>query len=643
MYYYEVAPTKVVRATQTTYTYHSTTAVQLGSLVTVSMGKRELVGIVLHETSRPAYTTKPLHALDLPPLPSELLATAQWIAEYYATHIATVLQTILPRGLTTKRRRTPVSKIIPSRDRTNFLLNKDQASAVKTLLSMSPGTAILHGITGSGKTAVYIELVRDCIAQGKSAIVLVPEIALTSQLVAEFCNHFDTVHVTHSNQTEAARHLLWEDILRSTKPLVVIGPRSALFAPVEKLGIVIIDEAHEPTYRQDQSPKYSALRVASILALHHTCRVVQGTATPLVSEYYLATSSKRPIVSLPARARSQTIEPTITTVDMTKRQHGRHKFLSDILQSHISTTLADGKQVLIFHNRRGSASTTLCENCGWSALCERCMVPFTLHADAHKLLCHICANSMRVPTSCPECGHTGIIHKGIGTKLIEAELRKLYPHATIARFDGDTTKDLTLENNYQAIYDGEIDIIIGTQVIAKGLDLPHLRTVGVIQADAGLALPDYTASERTFQLLSQVIGRVGRSAHQTSVVVQTYQPQAPAITLGITQNFMGFYHHTLEDRRRSLFPPFTFLLKLTCVYKTEATAIANARTLAATLRRLYPSLTILGPTPAFYEYQHQTYRWQLILKSSSRRTLVEVLAHVPPTHWQVDIDPYSLL
>jgi primosomal protein N' (replication factor Y) len=643
MYYYEVAPTKVVRPTQMTFTYHSDIPVTPGSLVVVSVGKRELIGIIIRPATRPSYTTKLLQPLNLPALPSELLATAQWVSEYYTTHLAVVLQTILPRGLTTRRRRISTPQAIASRKRTHFLLNHDQSRAVSLLLAMSPGSALLHGVTGSGKTAVYIELVRDSLTHGKSAIVLVPEIALTPQLVAEFRNHFTTVHVTHSKQTEASRHLLWEDILRATEPVVVIGPRSALFVPVRALGIIIIDEAHEPTYRQDQSPKYSALRVASVLAAQHSCRVVQGTATPLVSEYYLAKAAERPIISLPSRADTHATAPKITVVDMTKRQHGQHRFLSDVLQAHISDALVEGKQTLIFHNRRGSANTTLCEHCGWSALCGRCMVPFTLHADTHQLLCHICANTTRVPTSCPACGHTDIVHKGIGTKLIEAELRKLYPQAVIARFDGDTTPDRALENIYQMIYDGTIDIIIGTQVIAKGLDLPHLRTVGVIQADAGLTLPDYTASERTFQLLTQVIGRVGRSSQPTSVIVQTYQPQAPAITLGIAQDYVSFYQHTLTERRLGVFPPFTFLLKLNCIYKTEAAAIANAQKLAKTLRQLHTSLTILGPTPAFYEHQHGTYRWQLILKSSSRHALLDALNHIPPTHWQVEIDPYSLL
>jgi primosomal protein N' (replication factor Y) len=255
----------------------------------------------------------------------------------------------------------------------------------------------------------------------------------------------------------------------------------------------------------------------------------------------------------------------------------------------------------------------------------------------------VCGKNNRVPTACPSCHGAEIIHKGIGTKLIESEIAKLFPEKVIARFDGDTQLATTLEKRYQELYDGKIDIIIGTQVVAKGLDLPHLRTVGVIQADAGLSLPDYIASERTFQLISQVIGRVGRSAHKTSVILQSYQPDHPAIKLGITQNYQEFYQTTLSERRGRGFPPFTYLLKLTCIYKTERAAIRNSQQLANTVKNSFPHVAVLGPTPAFYERQYNSYRWQLLVQSKKRSTLLEIVSIVPPSHWQVDLDPYTLL
>ena len=645
MTYYEVAPTKIVRVTSSVFTYHADAVLAPGQLVTIPVGKQQLTGIVMRRVSKPAYETKPVSSvLDYPPLPPALLATVSWMSEYYATHLATVLQTALPRGLTTTRRTKPSSSSLPTRDRTHFLLNTSQNAAVTAVTAMTPGTAIMHGITGSGKTAVYIELAKQTLNAGKSVMVLVPEIALTSQLVAEFQHHFSDIILTHSKQTESERHRAWAAALSSPTPRVIIGPRSALFMPVTSIGLIVIDEAHEPSFKQDQSPRYSALRVASILAKHHGGRVVQGSATPLVSEYYLAKAAERPIIELPEKARRDAVTPDISVVDMTKKPlFTKHRFFSDSLLAQIATSLSANHQVLIFHNRRGSASTTLCENCGWSAICPRCFVPFTLHGDTHQLICHICGTTERVPTSCPECAHTDIVHRGIGTKLVESELKHLFPQASIARFDGDTENKQTVEQRYQELYDGTIDIIVGTQVIAKGLDLPHLRTVGVIQADAGLSLPDFVSAERTFQLLSQVVGRVGRSSHPTHVIVQSYQPNTPAVTLGIQQDYATFYDLTLADRKRGHFPPFTYLLKLTCLYKTEAAAIRQSRAFAARIRQEFSDVIILGPTPAFYERQHDTYRWQIVVRSSRRSQLLSIAATVPATHWHVDIDPASLL
>lgn len=645
MFFYEVAPTKVVREGVDVFTYHSPEALAIGLIVMTPVGKTSLTGVVMRAVSKPAYQTRQIgEAIYSRPLPPALLATARWMSEYYATPLATTLQTVLPQGITKKRRartNTPSSAV---RSRTNFLLNKDQASALEQIDEASPGTIILHGITGSGKTAVYISYAQKVLESHRSVILLVPEIALTSQLVAEFSQFFPDIITTHSRQTEAERHLAWESALHSERPRVVIGPRSALFLPLETVGAIIIDEAHEPSLKQDQSPRYSALRVASVLAKQHSAKVIQGSATPLISEYFLAQKSGRPIVSLNRKARSDAIDPTITLVDMTKRvAFARHRFISDTLLDRIQANLDTGQQSLIFHNRRGSASTTLCEACGWSAICPRCIVPFTLHADTHLLRCHICGLSERVPTSCPNCHGTSIIHKGIGTKLIESELHRLFPKAVIARFDADVASEDTVERQYQALYDGAIDIIIGTQVIAKGLDLPHLRTVGVIQADAGLSLPDYTSSERTFQLLAQAVGRVGRSHHSTDVIVQTYQPSAPAIQFGISQDYEAFYNQTLPERQRGKFPPYSYLLKLTCIYKTEATAIKNSKQFATTLRANYPNVTIFGPTPAFYERQRDTHRWQIVVKAPSRSELLKIISELPRTHWQFDIDPMSLL
>lgn len=646
MHYYEVAPNRIIRNQSNVFTYASERRLSVGQLVTIEVGKNILLGIVMKETGRPTYATKTVASvLEGQVLPKPLLYLAEWMSRYYSTHLATVLQTVLPRGVQKNRRTRADSTHTTTRKRINFLLTPDQAAAVRAIETMTPGSALLHGVTGSGKTRVYLELTKHSLASGRSAIILVPEIALTSQLLDEFTAIFPNVIVTHSRQTEAERHVAWRSALASTTPVVIIGPRSALFLPVKNLGVIVIDEAHEPSFKQEQSPRYSALRAASILASEHKAKLILGSATPSITDYYLAEHSSRPIIRLPKPASSGAVKPAVELIDMTKRSNfKKHRFLSNTLLTQLQTALAHGHQALIFHNRRGSASTTLCENCGWTALCERCFLPLTLHTDKHHLRCHVCGITAKVPSSCPECGEADIIHKGIGTKLIESELQKLFPKARIARFDGDNDAQESAGSRYKELYDGEIDIIVGTQVIAKGFDLPKLRMVGIIQADAGLSLPDYGASERTFQLLAQAIGRVGRSHHPTAVVVQSYQPSHPAVTLGLSQSYGQFYSAALAERRRTNFPPFCYLLKLTCVYKTEKAAITNAQKLAGDLRNQAGTDTIiLGPTPAFYERQHDTYRWQLIIKAPQRAALLELLQYLPPAHWQYELDPVSLL
>lgn len=646
MHYYEVAPNQIIRATSRFFTYSSPSPLEVGQLVVVEVGKKSLTGIILRQVSKPTYDTKEITSvIEQTPLPAPLVSLALWLSDYYTTHLATVLQTLLPRGIQKSRRERTSSPRESVRDRTKIVFSPEQRLALQEVEHMTPGSALLHGVTGSGKTHVYIELARRTIEHGKSVIVLVPEIALTSQLVDEFSHHFDNITLTHSKQTEAERHIAWREVLTSTTPRVVIGPRSALFLPLAAVGLIVIDEAHEPSFKQEQAPRYSALRAASMLARFHDAKLLLGSATPSITDYYLAEQSNRPIIHMRERAKDGAVAPAIKLVDMTKRQQfKRHRFLSDVLLTQLEETFAKNQQALIFHNRRGSSSSTLCDNCGWSASCPRCFVPLTLHADKHHLRCHVCGHTEKVPTSCPECHNADIVHKGIGTKLIESELRKLFPDKVIMRFDGDSETGESIEQKYAELYDGTIDLIIGTQVIAKGLDLPLLRTVGVIQADAGLSLPDFGSSERTFQLLAQVVGRVGRSHHPTNVIVQSYQPTHPAVTDGLSQNYEHFYTTGLAERQHSHFPPFVHLLKLTCIYKTEAAAIKNAQVVAKTLHsHVHADVQILGPTPSFYERQHDTYRWQLTLKSPKRQHLIDAIAHIPTTHWQSELDPTSLL
>lgn len=644
MKWYEVSPLKQTHASHSVLTYESDHDIKRGQIVLVPVGRFQVPAVVLSLVPRPQFQTKTIdHITTSIPLPESLIHLADWLSEYYATHPVQVWRTMLPSGITKVRRTIKARPPTPTRDLSPQHPNKQQAYAIEQIWSRKTGTNLLHGITGSGKTLIYIELAKRTIAEGRSVIILVPEIALTSQVVADISPHFSSVHVTHSTMTEAARHNIWKQVLSSDQPQVVIGPRSALFMPVPHLGLIVIDECHEPAFKQEKSPRYSALRAASVLAAAASARLVLGSATPNVSDYYLALHHGSPIITLDSPARKNTIAPDISVVDMTKPLNfTRSSFLSNTMLEAISKALDDGQQALLFHNRRGSAPITLCEQCGWNSTCPRCFIPLTLHADEFQLRCHLCNHTERVPIACPECHYTNIIHKGIGTKRVEEEIVKFFPNARVSRFDGDNKEGVDV--HYQALYDGEIDIIIGTQVIAKGLDLPHLRFVGVIQADSGLALPDYQSSERVFQLLAQVTGRVGRNEHFSQVVIQSYQPSHPSVQFGTDQDYAGFYEWCIAERQRAHFPPFVHLMKLTTAHKTESGSVNAASTLARQLRAISgPDITILGPVPAFYERTRSSYRWQLILKSPSRAALVKILDQLPPRGWQSELDPISLL
>lgn len=647
MEYYLVSPLRVIGRAGQTLTYHSDRSLRAGQIAGVSVGKKLVPAVVLKQVAKPAFETKPIELVVTETvLPQPLLKLHTWLSSYYVSHPVAVWQTMLPSGLLKKRRAKESKRSQHLRDRTHFVLNNAQKQALKSILDRPAKTTLLHGITGSGKTAIYVELAKKTLAEGRSVIVLVPEIALTSQIVADFTAHIEDVMVTHSTMTEATRHTTWLEALNSEKSRVVIGPRSALFTPLSNIGLIVIDESHEPSYKQEKSPRYSALRAASVLAQEHGARLILGSATPSVADYYLASErDENGIVRLDQLARVGAVLPQVAVVDMTKHHNfNRSQFLSDSMLTQLTETIGAGHQALLFHNRRGSAPITLCENCGWSAACPRCFVPLTLHADQFKLRCHLCNHQERVPTHCPECGGAHIIHKGIGTKRIAEELAKLYPDANIARFDGDNADSETVDSRYQDLYDGEIDIIIGTQVIAKGLDLPKLRFVGVVQADSGLALPDYQSAERVFQLLAQVSGRVGRNEHQSHVVIQSYQPEHPAVKHGIGRDYDSFYRYALKERKRAHYPPFCYLLKITCTYKTEPASVRATRSLAGTLRpKLTKGMELLGPAPAFYERVRDSYRWQLIIKSPRRDDLAALIEHIPPTHWQYELDPVSLL
>lgn len=646
--FYEVIPTKIFRSGAGSLTYASDLTLSPGHIVLIPLGRSSCPGIVLQKIKRPSFACKPItRLLYQTPLPPHLLRAALWLSSYYLSPLPSTASLLLPIGVEKSRRNKKIAITEKNSQNIAITLNSAQQTAIKEIKSAPSPTKLLFGITGSGKTNIYLKLTQEILEKNQSVILLVPEIALTSQLVQIFTQTFgDIITLLHSKQTEAERHLLWEDLLLAKTPRIVIGPRSALFAPVKDLGLIIIDEAHESTYYQENAPKYSALRLASFLASSLKIPCLLGSATPLVSDFYLA-RSKNSLISLTAKAKSSAITPDLKIINFSSRESfTKNRYFSDPLLATISENLQHGYQTLIYHNRRGSAPLTLCEKCGWQALCPNCFLPLTLHSDSYQLLCHTCGFTQKIPTSCPDCHHPSILHKGFGTKLLERELTKLFPDARIARFDADNKKGESLDSLYDEVKSGAIQILIGTQTVSRGLDLPHLASVAIVQADAGLSLPDFASEEKTFELLTQVIGRVGRGhLDAASVIIQTYQPDSPIIHFATHSDYLGFYDYLIKKRRRQLLPPFAYLAKLTITAKTEHTTLKKIRTLHSSLNNFIThhhltSVKISPPTPAFHERTPSGYTWQLILKSTSRKDLLSLLKNIDA---KITLDPISLL
>ncbi|MBR2993856.1 primosomal protein N' [Candidatus Saccharibacteria bacterium] len=646
--FYEVIVGKMFGKSEV-LTYAADSSLLPGQIVEVPLGRGRAIGVINKKVAQPDFTTKKiLKVLYSMPLPTHLLATVRFVAEYYRVPLASTLGLILPKGVEKKRRKT--EQMFGSSEKTEHSintpqipLNQAQKKALEALQQAPGPTKLLHGVTGSGKTNIYLKMAKNALLRQKSTILLVPEIALTGQLVRVFAKYFGgKVVLLHSQQTEAERHLIFNSLLSSDDPKIVIGPRSALFAPLSNLGLIIIDEEHEGTYRQENTPKYSAIRVASFMAGKLGIDLVLGSATPVVEDYYLA-DKKDAVVTLAEKAKSTAIAPEIKIVDSKNRDNfSKNRYFSNALLAAIKNNLEQGRQTLIFHNRRGSSPLTICENCGEEIICPNCYLPLTLHADNYELACHTCGYRERVPMTCPKCGTPDLVHKGFGTKLLESELKKLFPGARIKRFDADNKKGEGLDAVYSEVRDGEVDILVGTQTLAKGLDLPRLATVGVAQADAGLNLPDFMAEERTFQLITQVIGRVGRGhSDQAEVFIQTFRPDNPVIQLAAAVDYQGFYEYTIEKRRRAGLPPFMFVAKLEITMKTEATVLKKVREAAKMLGE-DKRLIVSPPMPAFHERNSRGYTWQIVVRARSRKALVEACAGLDP-NFRVTFDPATLL
>jgi primosomal protein N' (replication factor Y) len=622
-------------------TYSHPDELAVGCLVEVPLQRKAVLGVVTQKVSKPTFATKSVVRAytELPGLPAELLKLALWLRDYYPAPLGIITQQIMPGALTDKH---VLAALAPSAAElyTPVELPPLTAEQKAALAALEPvGVNLLHGETGSGKTRVYVERVQAALTAGKSSLLLTPEIGLTSQLSKTLQDTYgDRVLVIHSQLTPAERQKIWLQILCTTTPLVVIGPRSALFTPLRNIGLIVVDEFHEPAYKQEQAPHYQAVRVASQLAALHASQLILGSATPPVVDYYLAEQKHKPIIRMAGTARGSSGHTLQThIVDLKDRTNfSKSQYVSNTLLGAITDSLQRGEQSLLYLNRRGSARLILCDVCGWQALCPHCDLPLTYHNDSHKLLCHTCGITETTPTSCPSCGNVEILFTSIGTKALTSEIQRIFPEARVQRFDTDNTKSESLALNFTDVAAGKVDILVGTQLLAKGLDLPRLSTLGVVLADSSLALPDFTSGERTYQLLSQVLGRVGRG-HRSG------QAANPVLQAALAKDWDAFYEQELSERRNFLFPPFCYLLQLTCRRASAASAQKAADNLFTSLQQALLRVRLQGPAPAFREKLIGKYQWQIIVKATDRRELLKVIDLLPSSGWSFDIDPATLL
>lgn len=499
------------------------------------------------------------------------------------------------------------------------VLNDEQKNAFNKILNSDKKGFLLKGVTGSGKTEVYMNLVGETLKEGKSAIVLVPEISLTPQMIERFKGRFGkNVALFHSKLSQGERFDEWYRIKKGEARLVV-GARSAIFLPLDNLGIIIIDEEHENTYKSEQNPKYLTKEVAKFLSEIKGCKYILGSATPSIETYYEALNGKLELVEIKNRVSNRPL-PQMEIVDMREELKSRNlSLLSRSLYNEMKETLERKEQIILFLNRRGFSSFVSCRSCGYVFKCPECDLSMTYHKNGY-LICHYCGRAQREQKVCPECGSKYVKFFGAGTQRVEEEVKKYFPKARVMRMDVDTTRNKdSHENIYNAFKSGEGDVLIGTQMVSKGLDFKNVTLVGVLAADISLNIPDYRSSERTYQIITQVAGRAGRGEKKGKVVIQTYTPNSLSLQYAIENNYNDLYNEEIKVRKIMNYPPFSTIFLINSISKDERKLKEFMNKVGESLRKILDSrenIQILGPVPCIITKLKDNYRWQIIIKGN---------------------------
>ena len=595
-----------------------------------------------------------LAELSASPTPGELAAAAKCTQGPIATLRKKGLIVARTERLSVRRQiQTPVEL------QDHLVLNPDQRTALdtilKTLNSRNHQTVLIHGVTGSGKTEVYIQAIQEVIRFGRQAIILVPEISLTPQTVHRFRSRFEHVAVLHSHLSDADRHWQWQQIADG-RVHVVVGARSAVFAPTPNLGLIILDEEHEASFKQDSTPRYHARDVAIRRAMEDGVPLVLGSATPSLESWHRARTGRYKLVVMPRRVLDRPM-PTVGTVDLRLEAGSRRTRGSIHRQLHtaIRAALDDGGQVILLLNRRGFSTHIQCQSCGEVVRCPDCDIALTHHRTEEIALCHYCDHQIEAPSKCPECGFAGIRYGGLGTQRLEAEVKARFPDAACLRMDSDTMRARgSHEKALAAFRSGKVQILLGTQMIAKGLDFPNVTLVGVINADTALHLPDFRAAERTFHLVTQVAGRTGRGEKGGRVLVQTFNPDHPAIMAAARHDYRAFAAGELPVREMLSYPPFSSMIRLVIRGPVENTAeefsTALAQKISTAVEAQETPARVLGPAPAPFSKLRGKFRFQLQVQSPDGESLRQAVRQAttdlkPPdgVQWIVDVDPLDML
>lgn len=634
---------------------------EIGKRAEVKFGNRKLTGfITCVYNDYPENCNVPKEKIrqiirvvdDEPLFKKDLFELAQWISKYYLCSIGEAVSAILPSG---RRESSSVgfsfdTEITESSQKN---LSLEQEKAVQEILESANTEKTtyhyLYGPTGTGKTEVFLQVTDNLLKQGKGVIYLVPEIGLTQQVIEAVIQRFgNTVAILHSGLTQSQKLTQWRKIMHN-EARIVIGARSAVFAPVPNLGMIIIDEEHDGSYKSGTTPRYHARQAAMFRCSKLKIPLIMGSATPSAEAWQLMQQGKLIRHTLSKRLSGGAM-PQIKCIDLSKQNNSG--CISEELAEEIRKTLNEKKQVILFLNRRGFTHFFRCNSCNYELKCKNCSVPMTYHKNENRLRCHYCGWSTETPNSCPQCGSLDIGYSGFGTEYIESETQSKFPNAKILRIDTDAlTKRGELQEKIDAFKQGKYDIMLGTQMVAKGLNFPNLQLVGVILADTGLHLPDFRAAERTFSLITQVAGRAGRFFPDGKVFIQTYNPLREPIAFACSGRIDAFYNYELNQRKLLDFPPFSRLIRLVFRSSSQRNALETAYSACDIMRQLnIPDVEIIGPAECPIVKISQNYRYQVILRSQSiiqiQKAAYKLLfefTHSQNVYIECDVDPVSLL